>query len=706
MLKPEKESAYIEGLKKARKIKEFWVTHEMALKHGLLSSNDNLVVIAPTASGKTLVAELAMFAELEEGFDVLYLVPSSALAEDKKNEFRYLIEAYGGQKNTRVHVTTFEMFYKTSLLQPEFIERFGLAVVDEFHVLYDRLRGYNLEKALTLLKTSHLRIICLSATFHDSKEVSEWLRARLVEIPDSARKIPLSHGIVDLTKYRPSQTIQKLYEFAEANSIRPCILFCATRDSAKSRAIQFAKFSDEILTQGSVEKAFSDVLKGRSRFTKLETELAICLSRGVGFHHSGLDPRLRNLVASFFIQKTVGYLFATTGLAYGVNYPARSVMLCDLFLYGGDRQIRVPVYLYQQMAGRAGRPGLGDTALSYLVAKKPADIVQSIPRYIRGELERAVSRISEDDYFRKNILELIFSGKKTDGAILDFFQNTLYNFQSERALQHFSSFDLSDTIRPHINYLDRNGFIRFEGVAGYRLLELGTVITQFLFETFATYTLESFRGITEYIRNLPILNGDFSILYAIPKEFEEVVLGKPKGEAGDVERYFEVIGVSRCRATEYSAYAIFSGWIENIEEVEIESRFHVYASQLPQTARELSKIMELISKIASIQEINVSSSYSNLINRVRDGVRSEELPFTAIKGIGRDIARQLFGFSRILSREEKIQGGSISEIFSSFISKSGNQALVDLLTSKVPLIGATRARRIVEIFGVPSSSNR
>jgi len=174
-------------------IKKLWPAQERAIEQGLLETTENFVIVAPTSAGKTFAAELAMFQTLRQGKRVLYLLPMQAMISEKAREFSYLVPHYSisdGPKGDKadVVISTFEAFYRTTLLNPSAARAFGLAIIDEFHVLYDKLRGFNLEKAITLLKLHGIRMVCLSATFEDKLEVAGWLNAKLVEIPEHPQR--------------------------------------------------------------------------------------------------------------------------------------------------------------------------------------------------------------------------------------------------------------------------------------------------------------------------------------------------------------------------------------------------------------------------------------------------------------------------------------------------------------------------------------
>jgi helicase len=163
----------------------------IAVKDGVLDQKNNFVIIAPTASGKTGIAEMAILQELQKKGKAIYTVPSHALINDKLKDFRYLAEDFevkeGDSSFSRwarsdLIITTFELLYRACLMNKDFLDDFGLVIVDEFHILYDKMRGYNLEKLLTALKEGDTRIICISATFENKKEIGEWLEAKVVHV--------------------------------------------------------------------------------------------------------------------------------------------------------------------------------------------------------------------------------------------------------------------------------------------------------------------------------------------------------------------------------------------------------------------------------------------------------------------------------------------------------------------------------------------
>jgi len=689
---------------------ELYPTQQKAIEHGLLDSKRNFVVIAPTASGKTGVAELAMLQTLKAGGRVIYLVPMMSLISDKIREFHYLKEDYKiieGKPALRdwntadIVVTTFELFYRTALTARSHVDGFDLAVVDEFHVLYDKLRGFNLEKAITILKELNVRIICLSATFEDKNEIGEWLDAKVIRVPEEFRAVPLKHDVIDLTDIPPSKQKSALNKFLLEKALRPCIIFCSTRESTKNRALELCELIYPSIDEDKTMEVFERILeRERHHFTDLEKELCKCFCKRVAFHHSGLDPRLKAFIEESFIERKIDFLFATTGLAYGINFPTKTVVLYDLKLYDPNTksQVYIPVYMYLQMAGRAGRPQFGSEGYAYIVVKRK-DEQQKVTQYLTGKIEKAISHIAHDDYFRKAILELVYSGRVTDSQILNFFEKTFYNFQSQRVKESFVQFDLFETIRNHVKYLCESGFLTYLGAAGYRLTDLGQVTLDFLFKTFAPYELTPFLQLNRLLDEEKKVLYNFDIIYALSSLFEGARLTKiPKKTSDKIEEFFENLGVTDLSHAEYSAYAIFFGWIENMELDKIEKDYKVYSSQLPQVALELYRLLEVYEELAKRKNLVIPPEFNMLKERIRFGVRPDELPFAKLKGIGRDTVRNLRNYCRtVLAKPPHNYSGSLLDILKNLYKDQGEEKFLEIHIKYVPGVGEKRAQRILKL---------
>lgn len=200
----------IQNYLKKQNIDELRPSQEKSIQKGLFKNNHNQIVCTPTGSGKTLVAELAMLDTiLNKKQKVIYLVPLKALASEKYKEF---LTQYGQDFKIRISIGElqnekynydYDLLIATSekldsLIRHDkrFLENLGLVIVDEIHLLNDEKRGPTLEILLSIFKSKYkkIRIIGLSATIGNAKELSQWLKADLIE--DSWRPVELQHYVL------------------------------------------------------------------------------------------------------------------------------------------------------------------------------------------------------------------------------------------------------------------------------------------------------------------------------------------------------------------------------------------------------------------------------------------------------------------------------------------------------------------------------
>lgn len=180
---------------------------EKAIQAGLLNEK-SLLACAPTASGKTLVASMAIAAQLERG-KAIYLVPLKALASEKYREYQKLMEgtpyqvtmSIGDLDSDSAYLANYDLLILTtekldSLLRHHipWISHVKVVVIDEIHLLNDSSRGPTLEVVITLLRNlCRPQFIGLSATIGNPRALADWLGATLVQ--DSWRPVELKQGI-------------------------------------------------------------------------------------------------------------------------------------------------------------------------------------------------------------------------------------------------------------------------------------------------------------------------------------------------------------------------------------------------------------------------------------------------------------------------------------------------------------------------------
>ena len=192
-------------------IEEFRPCQEKSIKKGLLERK-NLLVCTPTASGKTLIAELAMVKSILDGKGkAVYIVPLKALANEKFKDFKKRYGLYlnvalsiGDLDSADPYLERYDLIVCTaekldSLIRHHaaWLSRVGTVIVDEVHLMNDPGRGPTLEILITMLREllPEVQVIALSATIGNPEELAEWLNANLVI--DNWRPVELHKGIYD-----------------------------------------------------------------------------------------------------------------------------------------------------------------------------------------------------------------------------------------------------------------------------------------------------------------------------------------------------------------------------------------------------------------------------------------------------------------------------------------------------------------------------
>jgi len=686
-------------------------SQQIAYDSGYLERDSNFIVIAPTDAGKTGIAQMLMSKKLMAGLRIAYLVPIKALINEKRDAFQdcwgenYKVFPSSDRdvtfNNADIVVTTFETFYRNDLRRPDITSTFSLVVIDEFHILYDRLRGYNLEKVLTVIKLLNIQLICLSATFEIKEEVAEWLDAEIIFIPADARQVEINHNYIDLSAIPKPRQINAMYRSLEERELYPAIIFCTSRPYTKTRAEKFSTESTETITPiREIREKFAEI-RGGTSFTENQSSLMSCMEKGVAFHHSQLRKEVKEYVEESFRNGKIKYLFSTTTLAYGVNFPAKTVVLYDLSFGSRTGSTDVPVHTYLQMAGRAGRSEFGDKGYAYVVAKDGTQLEAKVPKYLEAQLETAGTHIDEDDYFKKTILELIFSRKNKQNDILIFFEKTFFNYLSSKEEQLFTPFSLVDTIREKMVELVKDGFIFNAGASGFELLPLGEVTIDFLFKTFKQHELKSFFDLNRYLESKGEVEYDFNFLYEMYKMFPECTVGRIYRKRSDIIQNFyrteyRIRNRNDIDKPEYSTYATYHGWMQNLDEVQIEDRFKVNPHPLAWSAREIRDLLIVYKELADSMRLDVPDEFTVFSDRLRYGVTKDELPFVKIRGLGRDSVRLVSIFCRTSPIFIQEYQGSLLNKLTQFYQDRGEEEFIDVLKNEIRGIGDYRIGKFVE----------
>jgi len=638
-----------------------------SVKSGLLDGK-SILVSAPTASGKTLIAMLAMLSFISKNKGkVIYLSPLRALAAEKFTEFKKLEKvALGNKVKIAISTGDFENIEKNleksnvliltnekmdSIIRhgAEWVDDIGLVISDEVHLIGDESRGPTLEMILTQLKLleSKPQIVGLSATITNSNEIADWLECKLVK--NDWRPVPLSEGVCD----EGQVTMSNGETFEVERSLRgtpidlgvqsvqqggQSLVFAETRTRSKSLATKASDIISQILEKKEItqlEKT-SKKLLSENEHTELVKTLALLVKKGVAFHHAGLNQKCRETIESEFRKGTIKLLSSTPTLAAGVNLPARRVVISNINRYNAKVGANRPISIleYKQLCGRAGRPQYDDFGESIIVGNGNTEDL--IEYYINGEPEPIESKITDDKSLRTHILSVIVThpGIKKEG-ILEFFLKTLGGLQSRKPTIKFA-IDIS------LRFLSSKFLIIKKGER-YAATEFGKKTSMLYIDPLtSTYFRDSIENISEERKHT------FGFLHLITnceEFFPKFSLRQKDYETASLmiennsSQLLEPISEYDCSR---SLLALQS-WITESTELSLSDSLGIESGdmhRMTENANWLSYCLREISK--HVERADLLEELGDLRNRVVYGIREELLDLVRVKGIGRVRARILF----------------------------------------------------------------
>ena len=348
---------------------------------GYFTGQQGVLVCAPTGTGKTLIAEAAVYEALRTGRQMYYTTPLIALTDQKLDELQQSAIRWGFSEtdiglitgNRRINpdapvlVVVAEILLNR-LLNPDSFDFSGVSsvVMDEFHSFNDSERGIVWELTLGLLPAS-VRTMLLSATVGNALEFTSWLRKahqrNLQLVVGTERKVPLQYEWVG-DELLPDFS-EKIAEGDEVSRRTPSLMFCFSRAQCWTTA-ELLKGKKVIDKQRQGELA--NYLNEMDFSSGVGPKLKQLLMRGVGVHHAGVLPRYRKIVESLFQKKLLAYCVCTETLAAGIKLPARSVILPSLLKGPKGKKKLVEISSAQQIFGRAGRPQYDDRGYVFALA--------------------------------------------------------------------------------------------------------------------------------------------------------------------------------------------------------------------------------------------------------------------------------------------------------------------------------------------------
>ncbi len=625
------------------------------LESGYMEAEDNYIIAIPTASGKTLLGVMAALKALLNHGKVIYAVPLISIQNEKLKEFKSL-EEQGFRVGRHPHssdlaVMVFESFDSLTRFYWNNLREVDLLIVDEFHMIGDYSRGPTIECAITRshIINPSLRIIALSATLRNMEEIAGWLNAQVVE--HNYRPVPLHKEVLNTemfnTKNKNEVIVKIMEKGLKENS--QILTFVSTRRFTEALA-KFVADKIENKLPKTKKKVFQEVArkilkvpeKKGSRPTNICLKLADSVKNGVAFHHAGLFSEQKEIIEDEFRSGNLIMITATPSLMYGVNLPSRSVVIRDYTRWTFQGPQKIPVFDYEQMSGRAGRPQYDDVGYSYLIAKTLDEAYDLQELYVNGEIESTNSKLIEnkDAVYRQIIAQIASQMAKNPVEIQEFFAETFYGHQMQNNpyMNTFAAESLEYEINTALDFLMQNGILQATP-EGLKTTELGLLIAK------SNYTVETAIKFKEFASTMDELD-IYQLIYQLSHSPDLPLIsfkGRKSREPIREKLSSKGIFAMDMQNPEATAASLME-WIEERNEYEIENAFHVYAASTRRSAYEASKLLKFFRDICQvlgiynpIQEINILSA------RFYYGVKEELIPLVlGVKRLGRKRARALF----------------------------------------------------------------
>lgn len=692
--------SHIKDLLKSLGYSSLYPPQELAMSNGLMDGR-SMLVTTPTASGKSLIGLMGAIRALAEGKKVVYLTPLRALAMEKFNEFRALQTLQLlDHRQVRLKISTSDFDVPGSKLEDadililtnekldsimrhglNWLDKVGLFIIDEVHLIGDRDRGPTLEIILTKIKETcpRAQIIALSATISNSKDVGGWLGCHLIE--SSWRPTKLVEGIYDygMVRMNGNNTFEVKRSGSTSSSaaidlaiqsIREggqALIFAETRRRAVSLAGKAAGQLTRFLKDSELKLARETSLRILDNGdADVNRTLSNVVANGVAFHHAGLGSKAREIVERAFKIGIVKLLTATPTLGAGVNLPARRVIISSIFRYDQEYGGNVPMSIleYKQLSGRAGRPAFDKFGESIIISDSRIQPSELYDHYILGSPEPLQSQLMQDGALRMHLLGTISSVSRIKRPkLFDLFCHTFF------ARQHGQE-NIVKKIGSVLEYLDSEDLINASS-------DEYLISTRFGKRTSLLYldpqtsvqfreNMKSFRANSnyDYLGNFLswiVESNDFYPKLSLRSK--ELKLGSELFGSNEWDLYQDLIHRTNSR----SLVALLK-WVDEATERTLSDKIGVEPGDMHRMVENAQWLLYTMGEIATLFKIEkIVEEIQNIKLRMEFGIKSELIPLVGYEGIGRIRARALYNAG--ISNGQKI--AEVSESKLAAISKIG-----------------------------------
>jgi helicase len=637
---------------------------------GPVLAGKSVVLACPTASGKSLVAYLALLRAVRHHRTGLYLVPLRALAHEKFEELQGFASLgvrvgisvgdfdLGPKELDKLDILVATSEKADALLRRghAWLDRLGAVVADEVHLLRDPERGPTLEVSLTRLRRRHpnLPIVALSATVGNSREIAKWLDAE--HVASEFRPVPLKLGVY--REGRITFTDLSMRELEPPGEPLPRLVRTVIEDGGQALVFVNSRRASEQAAQGLVptvramlgsegRRKAAEAASELSAISEEETEgvrrLSVLIPNGVGFHNASLTNPERRVVEGAFRTGALKALVATPTLAAGINLPARRVIVRDTTRYDDALgfQAPIPAMEVQQMCGRAGRPRFDTAGEAVLIARGPDEEERLLDEVLSAPPEYVQSRLAAEPALRTHLLALVASGEVRSLPELEtFFRGTF--FGHTRPVP-----ELAEIVRSVRSFLEEHELL----VPGDRLeaTRFGALTSELYLDPMTAVLLR------QALQRAPLGVRPFALLAAVAStpdlpplflrggeekiylerfmEEEPELLRKPEEEPFPVDLETFLSGLKTA--------AVLEAWIDEVPLVELTAKFGIGAGDLRAKVEDAEWLLFGATRLATRYQPRASPALDALAIRVRYGVAEELLDLVQLRGIGRVRGRAL-----------------------------------------------------------------
>jgi replicative superfamily II helicase len=615
----------------------------------ILEGDENVVASAPTASGKTALAELAICKCLDAGDTALFIAPLRALTNEKESEWErfedlgYSVYVVTGERDLsprraeRADILVMTPEKVDSATRKHDSPRYGFitdvacCVIDEVHLLDSERRGSVLEVTVSRLRRlSAPRIVALSATMANVDEIAAWLDAppeTTFDFGEEYRPVELESGVRTYThgenafadKYR---RLYRALDLAEEH-IRhdgQALVFVASRQDTVHAA---EKARDELASQ--------DVPIGARGNYDFHTETQVLENQtlrnsaldGVAFHHAGLSKSDKDHVEEWFRQGKIQLLFSTSTLAWGVNLPARCVVIRDTKYHDPlEGEVDMSPLDVLQMLGRAGRPGYDDAGYAHVVCD--ASDADKYRRLLRDG--KAIESHLTADLDTHLNAEIAMGTIRDVGDVMDWLETTFAFVRAENGSNPGAIEELREGVRETLAELRDRGFVETDDLR-VSATPLGTLASSYYLRLPTASRFEALAGTDPD-------TGAILETVAASAAFDSVNARQAERDAID-----DVLGsrVTDLDAGTRKVLAILDASMTGSTPTELGSDAWVIRQN---ALRLLGALRAFLDRFGRPHEANRAS---RVAARVENGVSEAAAALTAIDGVGPGRASKLAG---------------------------------------------------------------